>query len=75
MDYNAVMEGGEPVEMELEEDFNITLSTLSNDFGSGISGLSYRNPKTGLRRILRNCGDGTRVNPPRESWSSEMTYR
>ena len=36
MDYIAVMEGGEPVEVELEEDFTITLSTLSNEFGSGI---------------------------------------
>ena len=75
MDYIAVMEeGGEPVEVELEEDFTITLSTLSNEFGSGISGLSYRNPTTGLRRVLRISGDGTRVNPPREGWSSEMMY-
>ena len=75
MDYIAVMEeGGEPVEVELEEDHTVTLSTLSNEFGSGISGLSYRNPKTGLRRVLRISGDGTRVNPSRDGWSSELTY-
>ena len=75
MDYIAVMEEGkEPVEVELEEDLTIALSTLSNEFGTGISGLSYRNPKTGLRRVLRVSGDGTRVNPPREGWSSELTY-
>ena len=75
MDYIAVMEeGGEPVEVELEEDHTVTLSTLSNEFGSGISGLSYRNPKTGLRRVLRISGRGTRVNPPRDGWPSELTY-
>ena len=75
MEYIAVEEaGGEAVEVELEEDLSITLATLTNEFGSGVAGLSYINPKTGLRRILRISTDGKRVNPPRHGWSSETTY-
>ena len=75
LEYIAVAEeGGEPIEVELEEDLSVSLSTLSSEFGSGISGLSYRNSKTGLRRLLRASTDGTRVNPPRSGWSSEVTY-
>ena len=50
--------GGEAVEVELEEDLSITLATLRNEFESGVAGLSYINPKTGLRRILRISTDG-----------------
>jgi len=75
MEYIAVEEaGGEAVEVELEEDLSITLATLTNEFESGVAGLSCIDPKMGLRQILHISTDGKRVNPPRHGLSSETTY-
>ena len=74
MEYIAVVkeEGAEPVEIELEENLSVSLAMLNAEFGSGIAGLSYRNPSTGLRRLLRT--DGTHVNPPRSGWLEDVKY-
>ncbi len=63
-------EGDEPCEIELEDDETLSLSTLASEFGDGVSGLSYTNPETGNRRIIRL--DGCILKPPRKGWASSI---
>ncbi len=60
-------EFNDPCEVELEEDGTLSFSTLSSEFGDGVTGLSYLNPETGNRRIVRL--NGTVFRPPRSGWS------
>lgn len=70
MEYILVADGEfeEACEIELEEDQSLSLSTLTSEFGSGVTGLSYTNPETGKRRIIRL--NDTVFHPPRSGWSS-----
>lgn len=62
-------ENDDPMELELEPDGNLLISTLSGQFASA-SGLKYRNPESGALRGLRT-GDG-KIYPPADGWKDHL---
>ncbi len=66
----AEREGDEPCEIELEDNETLSLLTLASEFGEGVSGLSYMNPETGNKRIVRL--DGSILKPPRKGWATSV---
>ncbi|KAK9870450.1 hypothetical protein WA026_008013 [Henosepilachna vigintioctopunctata] len=74
VDYLPVAEdeGEEPIELPLEDDGTLLLSTLSAQF-PGSSGLKFRNPDTKAIRGVR-LSDG-RLHPPQEDgWGAQIFY-
>ena len=64
-------EGDEPLELPVEEDGSILLTTLSAQF-PGSCGLKYRNPDTGTMRGIR-LSDG-RLYPPDKDWGKSQVF-
>ena len=62
-------DGDEPLELPIEEDGTILLTTLSAQF-PGSCGLKYRNPDTGTMRGIR-LSDG-RLYPPDNDWGKQV---
>ncbi|XP_076451965.1 TAR DNA-binding protein 43-like isoform X1 [Babylonia areolata] len=62
-------DGDEPMELPIEEDGTILLTTLSAQF-PGSCGLKYRNPDTGTMRGIR-LSDG-RLYPPDNDWGKQV---
>ncbi|XP_076472443.1 TAR DNA-binding protein 43-like [Babylonia areolata] len=62
-------DGDEPLELPVEEDGTILLTTLSAQF-PGSCGLKYRNPDTGSMRGIR-LSDG-RLYPPDKDWGKQV---
>ncbi|XP_045469888.1 TAR DNA-binding protein 43-like isoform X2 [Harmonia axyridis] len=74
VDYLQVAEdeGEEPIELPLEDDGTLLLSTLSAQF-PGSSGLKFRNPDTKAIRGVR-LSEG-RLHPPHEDgWGTQIFY-
>ena len=65
----AENENEEAMELPLEEDGNLLLSTLTAQF-PGACGLKYRNPSTSVFRGVR-LADGN-LYPPSELWSNQI---
>ena len=65
----AENEGEEPMEVPLEEDGTLLLSTLNAQF-PGSCGLKYRNPESGSMRGIR-LSDG-RLYPPDADWANRV---
>jgi len=62
-------EQDEPIEMPIEDDGCLLLSTLAAQF-PGACGLKYRNPETGGMRAIRLC-EG-KLHPPDDMWGSTV---
>ncbi|CRK97850.1 CLUMA_CG011225, isoform B [Clunio marinus] len=61
----------ESIELPLEEDGTLLLSTLQGQF-PGATGLKYRNPENKAIRGIRL--NESRLHPPNNGWDSEMIY-
>ena len=67
----AEVEGDEPIELPVEDDGTLLLSTLTGQF-PGTCGLKYRNPETrAIRGVRLNEG---RCHPPGSGWGSQIFY-
>ena len=64
--------GEEIVEISLEPDGSVGIDTLCGEFGRGVTGLSYINPATGSRRIVRVSGNS--LLPPGGKWTDSVHY-
>ena len=71
--YIQVLDDENEVEIEIpiEEDGTLLLSTLSGQFPNAC-GLKYKNPQTGGFRGVRLC-EG-RLHPPEKSWGTHVYY-
>lgn len=61
----------EPIELPLEEDGTLLLSTLQGQF-PGACGLKYRNPENKAIRGIRL--NDSRMHPPNNGWDSQTIY-
>ena len=64
-------ENEEPIELPIEDDGTLMLTTLAAQF-PGSCGLKYRNPETGHFRGMRLV-DG-RLSPPEGQWHLNVVY-
>jgi TAR DNA-binding protein 43 len=64
-------ENEEPIELPVEDDGTVLLTTLVAQF-AGASGLRYRNPETNTWRGVR-LAEG-RLFPPEASWSNHTYF-
>jgi TAR DNA-binding protein 43 len=61
----------EPIELPVEEDSTLLLSTLQGQF-PGATGLKYRNPENKAIRGIRL--NESRLHPPTSGWDSQTVY-
>ena len=64
-------EGGENIEVDVEDDGTLTMTSIQSHFGKDATGLKYKNPATGNWRRVR--ADGNYLFPPKGGWSM-LTY-
>lgn len=67
----AEEETEEPIELPIEEDNTLLLSTLQGQF-PGSCGLKYRNPENRAIRGIRL--NEARMHPPQSGWSASQVY-
>ena len=67
----TALEGGECIEVDVEDDGTLTTSSIQSQFGRDAIGLRYKNPATGNWRGVK--ADGDHLFPPKGGWSSR-TY-
>lgn len=61
----------EPIELPLEDDSTLLLSTLQGQF-PGATGLKYRNPENKAIRGIRL--NESRMHPPTTGWDCQTVY-
>ena len=67
----AEEEGLEPIELPVEEDGTMLLTTLTSQF-PGASGLKYRNEETGTIRAVSLSE--SKFQPPESGWTSSSIF-
>ena len=60
------------IEIDIDDDNTVALSTLAAVFGKEISGLGYKNKSTGNTRVVK-CVDN-KLFPPKCGWGDEVYF-